>query len=93
MIQFESGLHRLINTEDIHDTYYKHLHYKLSNQDGRIVLQAQINYVTQSGYSGASVQRALKLDKDQLFDCVMCKESRVLLSSKQGWQTVYDFRN
>jgi len=38
MLQYESGIHRLINTEALHDTYYKHLKYKLTNRAQRCSL-------------------------------------------------------
>lgn len=38
MLQFESGIHKLVNTEALHDTYYKHLKYTLKNQNGKLNL-------------------------------------------------------
>lgn len=52
MLQYQSGIHRLINTEALHDTYYKHLKYKLSKQGAKMQLIVQINYVVQSNYDG-----------------------------------------
>ena len=37
-LQFDSGLHRLIDLNSLHDTYYKHLKYLLTNRDGRLHL-------------------------------------------------------
>ena len=45
MLQFESGIHKLINTEALHDTYYKHLKYTLKNTDGKLSLKVDVNYV------------------------------------------------
>ena len=45
MLQFESGIHKLINTEALHDTYYKHLKYNLKNVDGKLSLHVEVNYV------------------------------------------------
>ena len=52
MLQYQSGIHRLINTEALHDTYYKHLKYKLTKQGAKMQLTVQINYVVQSNYDG-----------------------------------------
>jgi len=38
MIQFNSGLHKLINTEALHDTYYKHLKYRIDNTNNEMKL-------------------------------------------------------
>ena len=39
MLQFNSGIHKLINTDYLHDSYYKHLRFNLQNQDGNLKLQ------------------------------------------------------
>ena len=58
--------------------------------------QASVIYAVQAGYSGASVNRSLKLKQelDELVDCVICQHSRVLLSSSdKQWVTVYDLQS
>lgn len=84
----------LINTEAVHDTYYKHLQYKLTRDSkDKMSLKVGLNYVVQAGYAQASVHRALKLTSSEIVDCVICKSSKILLAGKEGWQTVYELGN
>lgn len=85
MLQFDSGLHRLIDLASLHDTYYKHLKYHLvvvgGAQTKMMSLKVQINYVVQANYDGQSFVRSVKFPVSELVACLICQESRIVLSN------------
>lgn len=86
-IQFESGIHTLLNKDLLQDTHYKHLSYKFTNLDDTLRLQAKIAYVTET--PAHTLSAILKSDA-QLIPCPICASSIVRLATGNGeFQTIY----
>ena len=47
-IIFDSGVTSLINTDKLHDTYYKHYRMNLVNSKEQVKLSFQLNFVTEA---------------------------------------------
>jgi hypothetical protein len=91
---YESGISTLINTDKLHDTFYKHLRVKILNTStDEIKLSYQLNFITQSASKPFLLESILNYSNAKsktITTCQTCLSSTIKLITQDDVQTIYD---
>ena len=89
---FDSGIHRLIDSQQLHNTHYKSLRYRLSNEEGKVKLNVEVAYVVgdNKNKKNSSSNLALAFPVSEVVKCVSCDWSKISIARLDGFNTIYD---
>jgi hypothetical protein len=90
---FESGIHKLINHQQLHNTHYKNIRYKLLNEKGSVKLSIEISYVVEEKPSNANPHTALSFPVEEIIACFSCSWSKITIARMNGFTPIYDHKD